>query len=78
VNHSSKDLKLFSLDRGSARSDSLRISFMPVGFRVLLDFVYTTTFVLNVSNINDVYKASAALDFRHVQVCFWFDYWHDV
>ncbi|CAK8690623.1 unnamed protein product [Clavelina lepadiformis] len=37
------------------------------GFRVILDFVYTSTFVLNVSNVHDVYKASSALEFKHVQ-----------
>ena len=41
---------------------------MLTGFRVLLDFVYTSTFVLNISNVHDVYKASSALDFQHVKV----------
>nr|CAB3259598.1 kelch-like protein 13 [Phallusia mammillata] len=37
------------------------------GFRVLMDFVYTSTFVLNFSNVHDVYKASSVLDFHHVK-----------
>ena len=39
-----------------------------LGFRVILDFIYTSTFVLNLSNVHDVHKASSALNFTHVQV----------